>query len=331
MHRPSLAARWLQPRFRYEQLGKIHAVRLALAFIASHLIGSRLNEPHAVWMSITLMVVMGGQAHTGSIVEKARQRLLGTTYGAISGFAVILVGHVSPVLALALLTAVIAAGGYLAIGRGGYIALLSCITVVIVASSSTLDIGFWRVVNVYLGVVLALVFAHLLPERAREHWYFLLEETIEGLDWLYREWAQGNGFQTVLAEELSRRQASMRGLIAATAKETGHPGQALGAVMRQLHRVQISIEFLADQDRGARRTPETGPVEEETAVAESMARLSALMGLPGGTTPPLPGSSPGPEQRWLAGELARHLRELEQSLTPLLPKLAGGSISRGNC
>lgn len=330
MIQPMLAAHWLQPRFRYRQLGKIHAARLALAFLASHLIASFLNEPHAVWMSITLMVVMGGQAHTGSIVEKGRQRLLGTTYGAIGGFAVILAGHASPSLALALLASFIAAGGYLAIGRGGYIALLSCITVVIVASSSTLDIGFWRMVNVYAGVVLALVFAHLLPERAREHWYFLLEETIEGLDWLYREWAQGNGFQTALADGLSKRQASMRGLIAATARETGCSAQTLTTVLRQLHRVQISIEFLAGQDRGAKRAAQAAD-DAETAVAESMARLGALMGLPAHAAVPLPGSAPGPEQRWLTGELARHLQELEQSLTPLLPRLAGGSISRENC
>lgn len=313
---------WLHPRFRYQQVGKVHAVRLALAFLTSHLLATTLNEPYAVWMSVTIMVVMGSLPHTGSILEKGRQRFVGTTLGAIGGFMVILTARYNPVLAGVLSFTLIAIGGYMAVGRGGYIAQLTCMTIAIVADSSTLDVGVWRMANVYAGVALSAVFAMLFPERARDHWYFMLEETVEGLNWLYRELARLQTYDMRLGDGLRLRQGKMRGLVSAAARETGIEAGALRLALSQLHRVQITIELLASEANDTLRHPTDEPVDEARIVA-ALQRLAQMMELPIGDNIPTLGGTRSVQQNWLCGTLARHLEELENQLALILPRLRG--------
>lgn len=322
LFRPSSLRTLLHPRFRYQQVGKVHAVRLALAFLTSHFIATTLNEPYAVWMSVTIMVVMASLPHTGSILEKGRQRFVGTTLGAIGGFMVILTARYNPILAGMLSIALIAVGGYLAVGRGGYIAQLTCMTIAIVADSSTLDVGMWRMANVYAGVALTAVFAMLFPERARDHWYYMLEETIEGLNWLYREWARLQTYEARLGEGLRQRQGKMRALVAAAARESGVEAGALRLILSQLHRVQITIEFLASEANDHGRCPTEAPIDA-ARVVDALRRLADMMELPIGDNIPAPGGARSVQQNWLCDTLANHLEELEKTLAPVLPRLKG--------
>jgi uncharacterized membrane protein YccC len=313
---------FLHPRFRYQQMGKVHAVRLGLAFFTSHLIATSLSEPYSVWMTVTVMMVMSNLPHAGSILQKGRQRFIGTTIGAIGGFLVIWTARYNPILAGALSVTFIAIGGYLAIGRGGYIAQMICLTVVIVASSGTIDVGIWRMANVYAGVALSAVFATLFPERARDHWYFMLEETIEGLNWLYRELARLQTYEARLGEGLRLRQGKMRALVGAAAREAGVDAGALRLILSQLHRVQITIEFLASEANDRQRNPTEEPAAE-TRIVAALQRLAQQMELPiGDDIPPL-GGARSLQQNWLCATLANHLEELEKSLTPILPRLKG--------
>jgi uncharacterized membrane protein YccC len=320
-------ADFLHPRFRYQQVGKIHAVRLALAFFTSHLIATTLSEPYSVWMTVTVMMVMSNLPHTGSILQKGKQRFIGTTLGALGGFAVIATARYNPVLAGMLSVALIAFGGYLAIGRGGYIAQMICLTVVIVASSGTMDVGIWRMANVYAGVALSALFATLFPERARDHWYFMLEETIEGLNWLYREFARLQTYEARLGEGLRQRQGKMRTLVAATAREAGVEAGQLRLILSQLHRVQISVEFLASEANDRGREPTEAHADEARVIA-ALRRLATMMDLPIGDDIPLLGGAHSAQQNWLYGTLASHLEELEKTLTPVLPHLRGQNARR---
>ena len=63
---------------------------------------------------------------------------------------------------------------YHAIGKAGYIALLSAITMVIVAGHGDNEIvdGLWRAVNVLVGIAIALAFSFALPLYATYSWRF---------------------------------------------------------------------------------------------------------------------------------------------------------------
>ncbi|TDR73831.1 FUSC family protein [Paludibacterium purpuratum] len=317
-----LVSHWMHPRFRYSQLATIHGLRLALAFLAARWIGEFINEPHAVWMTVTVAVVMGSLPHTGSIVEKGKQRFLGTTLGALGGFLVIFLTHQSPTMAALAILAIIGYSGYWAVRGGGYIALLTCITLAIVSTDSAFDIGLWRMVNVYAGVVLAIAFGMLFPERARDHWYFMLEESLEGLNWLYREFAARGQYDSTLAEGLSKRHGKMRELIVAAARESGLTTKQLKGALSLLHRVQISIEFLASEAGDPAR--EIGGTQaDEIRVIDVLGRLAQRFDLPIAKGIPALSTPTNPQQAWLIATLARHLEELEISLDQLLPKLRG--------
>ncbi|MBV8049321.1 MAG: FUSC family protein [Paludibacterium sp.] len=322
-----LVSHWLHPRFRYNQLAVIHGLRLAFAYLTAWLIGNITAEPYSVWMIVTVAVVMGSLPHTGSIVEKGKQRFLGTTLGALGGFLVIYLMHLNPLLAALAIVAIVGYSGFWAVRGGGYIAQLTCITLAIVSTNSAFDVGLWRMLDVYAGVVLAIAFGMLFPERARDHWYFMLEESLEGLNWLYRELATRGEYDMTLAEGLRQRHGKMRELIAAVARESGLNGKDLKSTLGLLHRAQVAIEFLASEAAEPVRQAAAGPADEKRVVA-SLTRIAQRFALPIAEGIPSLSMPPSPQQVWLLSTLARHLEELEAMLDKMLPKLRGQDGSR---
>ena len=69
---------------------------------------------------------------------------------------------------------------YHAIGKAGYIALLSAITMVIVAGHGDNEIvdGLWRAVNVLVGIAIALAFSFALPLYATYSWRYKLADAL---------------------------------------------------------------------------------------------------------------------------------------------------------
>ncbi|MFP3747262.1 hypothetical protein SB816_29770, partial [Achromobacter sp. SIMBA_011] len=67
-----------------------------------------------------------------------------------------------------------------AIGKAGYIALLSAITMVIVAGHGDNEIvdGLWRAVNVLVGIAIALAFSFALPLYATYSWRYKLADAL---------------------------------------------------------------------------------------------------------------------------------------------------------
>ncbi len=158
------------PYFRYLHANLIHAVRVGLGMAVSFLVTSGIDLPHGVWASVSLLVVIGGLQHYGNIRKKAAERALGTMLGAGFGLFLILVQTLFGSLLLFFLLMSVIAGGcaYYAIGKAGYVALLTAITTVIVAGHGDLDFstGLWRTANVLIGIAIALAFSFVLPQYA---------------------------------------------------------------------------------------------------------------------------------------------------------------------
>lgn len=239
--------RWWHPRFRYEQAGLFHVFRVAGAFLVCLLLATFFPNPHAIWMLISVLAVMGSIQYTGSIVEKIHQRALGTLVGGLGGIAAVLVGHfISPWGCAALELVIAVTASYLSIGRLGYTALVSGITMVMVANSGDMQIALWRILNVCLGVGVAEVFAYLIPSRAREHWFFLLGGNLRDQYRLYRSIANGQGIDRSLQDAVLQRGLKLRALSAAACQEAHLPNGRLDAVLQAQRSVLALLDVMSD-------------------------------------------------------------------------------------
>jgi uncharacterized membrane protein YccC len=254
--RSRLARGWralTSPYYRYRNAKLIHSVRVGLAMLASILATSGIDIPHGIWASVTLLVVIGGLQHHGNIRKKAAERALGTLLGAVIGLVLIVVQAVtgSAPFTYVLMSLVAAVCGYYAIGKPGYVALLTAITMCIVAGhgDNLIDTGLWRTLNVMIGIVIALAFSFVLPLHATYSWRYRLADNLRECARIYAQVANGEhvhaDVQVQTFMRLNERLVQLRALMPSVAKEIDVPLARLEQVQR-LHRSILSaLEMLS--------------------------------------------------------------------------------------
>ncbi len=241
------------PYYRYRNARLIHSVRVGLAMLASILATTGIDIPHGIWSSVTLLVVIGGLQHHGNIRKKAAERALGTLLGAVIGLLLIVVQALtdSAPLTYGLMSLVAAVCGYYAIGKPGYVALLTAITMCIVAGhgDNLIDTGLWRTLNVMVGIVIALAFSFALPLHATYSWRYRLADNLRDCARVYAQVASGahldNEAHVAIFMRLNTRLVQLRALMPSVAKEIDVPQARLEQVQR-LHRSILSaLEMLS--------------------------------------------------------------------------------------
>jgi uncharacterized membrane protein YccC len=246
------------PYYRYRHAKLFHSLRVGLAMMVSILATTGIHIPHGIWASVTLLVVIGGLQHHGNIRKKATERAAGTLLGASIGLVLLLQQSLigSLWLTYVLMSAVAAVCAWHAIGKGGYIGLLTAITMLIVAGhgDNLIDTGLWRTLNVLIGIVIALAFSFALPLHATYSWRYLLADNLRGCARVYTRLVGGMPFpadeplNTFLA--LGGRLVQLRSLMPSVAREIDVPQAQLEAIQR-LHRSLLStIELLASGGLG---------------------------------------------------------------------------------
>ncbi|PLZ01577.1 FUSC family protein [Burkholderia sp. WAC0059] len=242
------------PFYRYRNAKVIHSVRVGLAMLASILATTGIDIPHGIWASVTLLVVIGGLQHHGNIRKRAAERALGTLIGALIGLALIIVQVLTDVSPLTWVLMSVVAGvcGYYAIGKPAYIALLTAITMCIVAGhgDNLIDTGLWRTLNVMIGIVIALAFSFALPLHATYSWRYGLADNLREFARIYRRVVSGEpvdaAAQTKTFQRLGERLVQLRGLMPSVAKEIDLPPAKLDEIQR-LHRSLLSaLEMMSD-------------------------------------------------------------------------------------
>lgn len=235
----------LDPARRYRHARLIHAVRVALGLLTSIVLTTGMHLPHGEWASITLLVVIGGLQHHGNIRRKAAERAVGTLIGAVAGLAVILQQSWLQMPLLSYLLVVAACGfcAYHAIGKGGYVALLSAITILIVAGhgENAIADGLWRSVNVLVGIAIALLFSFALPLHATYSWRYQVAEILRSCARMYAvTCSDAAAIDSAAMQQAMALQGKLlvqlRSLMPSVAKETGIP-------MAQLEQVQHSLRI----------------------------------------------------------------------------------------
>ncbi|NWC92938.1 MULTISPECIES: FUSC family protein [unclassified Pseudomonas] len=258
MHLPLFARRLLRPLLdpyrRYRHAKLIHAVRVSIGLLATILLTTGINLPHGEWASVTMLIVIGGLQHHGNIGKKAVERAYGTLIGASVGLLLVVqetyLGQ--PLLTYLLMSVVCGFFSYHAIGKGGYIALLSAITVFIVAGhgDNPLSDGLWRTVDILIGIVLALAFSFALPLYAVYSWRYNLASALRDCAAIYSRIISG---QSVTDDEhlklLNRLNAAMlqlRSLMPSVSKEVRISMTELDIIQRHLRMCISTLEILGN-------------------------------------------------------------------------------------
>jgi uncharacterized membrane protein YccC len=247
------------PYQRYRHAQALHALRVTLAMLTTILITTGLALPHGDWASVSMLIVIGGIQHHGNIRKKAVERALGTMLGAGIGLLLILAHGAlgSEILTYGLLSLAAGICAYYAIGRGGYIALLTAITVIIVAGhgDNSIQTGAWRALNVFIGIVVALVFSFALPLLASYAWRYGMALNLRRAARLIERLLSG---QTLTPEarsaafvDLNRRSITLRNLLPSVAKEMEVPLSRLEDIQDQHRSILASLEMISGVPLGA--------------------------------------------------------------------------------
>ena len=255
---PAFARRLLRPLLdpyrRYRHAKLIHAVRVSIGLLATILLTTGINLPHGEWASVTMLIVIGGLQHHGNIGKKAMERAYGTLIGASVGLLIVLQQAYfgQSLLTYLLMSGVCGFFSYHAIGKGGYIALLSAITVFIVAGhgDNPISDGLWRTVDILIGIALALAFSFALPLYAVYSWRYNLASALRDCAQIYSRIING---QSVTDDEhlklLNRLNAAMlqlRSLMPSVSKEVRMSMTELDAIQRHLRLCISTLEILGN-------------------------------------------------------------------------------------
>ena len=258
MNLPLFARRLLRPLLdpyrRYRHAKLIHAVRVSIGLLATILLTTGINLPHGEWASVTMLIVIGGLQHHGNIGKKAVERAYGTLIGASVGLLLVLqqawLGQ--PLLTYLLMSVVCGFFSYHAIGKGGYIALLSAITVFIVAGhgDNPVSDGLWRTVDILIGIVLALAFSFALPLYAVYSWRYNLASALRDCAEIYSRIISGRSVTDdehfKLLNRLNAAMVQLRSLMPSVSKEVRISMTELDAIQRHLRLCISTLEILGN-------------------------------------------------------------------------------------
>lgn len=241
------------PYRRYRNARYIHAGRISVGLLVSILLTTGISVPHGEWASVTMLVVIGGLQHHGNIRRKAAERAAGTLIGAGLGL-LLAIQHdylQMPVLTYTLMSLCCGVFAYHAIDKGGYIALLSAITLFIVAGhgDNPLSIGIWRSLNILIGIVLALLFSFALPLYAFYSWRYNLSGALRDCAAIHSRIISGkpvtgDEHQAIL-NRLNKTMVQLRSLMPSAAKEMHISMTRMDAIQRSLRMCISTLEILA--------------------------------------------------------------------------------------
>lgn len=143
----------------------VHAAKTALAATLCWWLALRLGLHDGYWGAISAIIVL--QSNFGATVTASRDRILGTLIGAAFGFSFSLIG-VLPWNYIAAVFLAVALCGLLGFRSSSRLAGVTITIVMLVQSSSHKTIALDRVLQVLLGILVALAVTTLIfPDRAR--------------------------------------------------------------------------------------------------------------------------------------------------------------------
>lgn len=242
------------PFFTYRFRRRLHVLRVLLALALTFLIIRLFEIPHSSWALVSTIMVMGNLPHIGGVLDKGRQRLLGTALGAGSGLLLLLLPPSVPLL--------LPLGGLAAIGvatwwtfgnRHGYSGLMFAISLLLVIGdgSHDLGVGLWRAFDVLLGTLVGIAVTMLvLPQKATDMMRFMLAENLERMARLFHAHTTASAAVDIDTRALLKATSSalvkQRGLVDAIHRERRLRRDELDDIISLQRRMLSTIELLLE-------------------------------------------------------------------------------------
>jgi uncharacterized membrane protein YccC len=143
----------------------IHAAKTALAAGLCWWLAAIFGLKDGYWGAISAIIVL--QSNFGSTITASRDRVIGTVIGALLGFSFTQFGALPWNFVLAVLAAVMICG-LLGLRSSSRLAGVTISIVMLVQTGSHWTLALHRVMEVFLGIIVALVISTLVfPDRAR--------------------------------------------------------------------------------------------------------------------------------------------------------------------
>ncbi len=143
----------------------VHAAKTALAAGLCWWLATLFGLTDGYWGAISAIIVL--QSNFGSTISASRDRVIGTVIGALLGFSFTQFGALPWNFILAVLAAVIICG-LLGLRTSSRLAGVTISIVMLVQTGSHWTLALHRVMEVFLGIVVALAISTLVfPDRAR--------------------------------------------------------------------------------------------------------------------------------------------------------------------
>jgi uncharacterized membrane protein YccC len=232
---------------------------------------------------------------------------------------------------------------YHAIGKGGYTALLSAITVFIVAGHGDNPItdGLWRGVDILIGIALALAFSFALPLYAVYSWRHNLADALRDCATIYGRIING---QSVTDDEhhklvgrLNTVMVQLRSLMPSVSKEVRISMTELDAIQRHLRMCVSTLEILGNtrpdaSDPSAMAHLQSALKAEHRLIRVQLIgmaralksgasqRLNRPVELPSDSSLTAPVYNPLDGYRLLVRQLAANIGEMRQRLAKTAPR-----------
>jgi uncharacterized membrane protein YccC len=242
------------PFFTYRFRRRLHVLRVLLALTTTFVIIRLFEIPHSSWALVSTVMVMGNLPHIGGVLDKGRQRLLGTALGAGSGLVLILFPPGLPLLIPAGSLAAIGVATWLTFGnRHGYSGLMFAISLLLVIGdgSHDLGIGLWRAFDVLLGTLVGIIVTVLvLPQKATDMMRFMLAENLDRMARLFHVHTTAAAALDVDTRALLKATSSalvkQRGLVDAIHRERRLNRDELDDIISLQRRMLSTIELLLE-------------------------------------------------------------------------------------
>lgn len=275
------------PFFTYRYRRPLHVLRVLVALAVTYLIIRLFEIPHSSWALVSTVMVMGNLPHIGGVLDKGRQRLLGTLLGAGTGLALILLPlNTSTLIPLGSLLA-IGIATWLTFGnRHGYSGLMFAISLLLVIGdgSHDLSIALWRAFDVLLGTLVGILVTLLvLPQKATDMMRFMLAENLERMAQLFHAHTTASTSMDLDTQALLKATSSalvkQRGLVDAIHREGRLRRNELDDIISLQRRMLSTIELLLEtrwttRDGHDRIEAMTGLGEEQRRLARELDALA---------------------------------------------------------
>ncbi len=144
----------------------VHAGRTALAASLCWWLAARFGLHDGYWGAISSIIVL--QSNVGATIQASRDRILGTIIGAVVGFSCTLFGAVPWNYILAVFLAILVCG-LLGYRNSSRLAGVTVTIVMLVQSNSPRTVALDRVIQVVLGILVAVAVTVLIFPRHGRH------------------------------------------------------------------------------------------------------------------------------------------------------------------